>query len=79
MTKPNDGGPASPTYREMKSPGLSVRDWFAGQTIRIFSMTDDDVGDLVRGRTPRHDLVAAFCYGLADAMLKEREKGVEDE
>jgi hypothetical protein len=39
-------------------------------------MDDVDVYKLVQGRElPRHDLVARFCYDLADAMLAARKKG----
>jgi len=45
---------------------MTMRDYFAGQALRGF------VADkLVQ---PSYEQVAEACYGLADAMLKERAK-----
>lgn len=46
-------------------PGMSLRDWFAGQAITGILMTDHTI--------PADDL-ATDAYAVADAMLKEREK-----
>lgn len=70
-----DGGPAFPTTRserlpsrgeevqfaEVTYPGMSLRDWFAGQALAGCSV---DLCD------PR--MVAEWCYGVADAMLAAR-------
>lgn len=64
-----DGGPAFPL-----AEGMSLRDWFAGQAIGLFSLNDDEVSRIRSGVSPLHGVVAKFCYGLADAMLKEREE-----
>lgn len=70
--KINDGGPAAPTLhflppledggqpRMAAVPGMSLRDWFAGQALASF------VPD-----TPQNKAEAA--YAIADAMLKARE------
>ena len=47
--------------------GMSLRDWFAGMAI----------GEVVRleyAAGPR--FIAEVCYGIADAMLAERDKEV---
>lgn len=67
MTK-SDGGPAFPI--EMTgtpyAPGMSLRDWFAGQAIRA------RWGD---GTAMTEIEAAQFAYQLADAMLAARDKG----
>jgi hypothetical protein len=55
----DDGGPAFPA---LTHPGMSLRDWFAGQVLA--SPIDDDAdADLARR-----------CYAIADAMLAARKK-----
>ena len=82
MSRP-DGGPAFPTeYASQDSEGnrcvrrtegMSLRDWFAGQALGVWQVTEDDIKAIRAGAAPRHDLVAQFCWGLADAMLKARD------
>lgn len=50
-------------------PGMTLRDWFAGQALagRCFSL-----GEAGEGWT--HEEIARECYGQADAMLAERER-----
>jgi hypothetical protein len=76
MSKINDGGTAFPVIPPVDEtgrtavgypypdPGMSLRDWFAGQALHIPEL---------RGETPQR--VADWAYSLADAMLAEREKG----
>lgn len=72
MSNPmNDGGPAFPCEGGELSglhanPGMSLRDWFAGQAL-AGCMADYNIGDTFQD-------VARTCYEIADAMLKEREK-----
>lgn len=47
-------------------PGMSLRDWFAGQ-----ALLSDVVSRAYHG-TP--DIMAAYAYSIADAMLAERSK-----
>jgi hypothetical protein len=64
------GGPAFPqpdTYLangqvEYGSPGMSLRDWFAGQTLSdcLFNATPADI--------------ARNAYAIADAMIKYRKE-----
>jgi hypothetical protein len=57
------GGPAYPTYFTADHAiSMTLRDYFAGQVLLKFS------GE---GSTLE---IAGYCYELADAMLKEREK-----
>lgn len=64
----NDGGPAFPLVRKLTEMadvqrGMTLRDWFAGQAIASHVTTD-----------ATNKTIAAEAYGLADAMLAEREK-----
>lgn len=66
----NDGGPAFPIgYGQGRdiSPGMSLRDWFAGQA--ILCVLGYATGD--------NEAVATECYQIADAMLAAREKGTK--
>lgn len=52
------------------APGMSLRDWFAGQVMeQMIRNSMDDTGGW------EFDGVAYHAYALADAMLREREKG----
>lgn len=71
-TTKEDGGCAYPIIVEdgasCLDPGMSLRDWFAGQCMdHMISLSRDNDG----GWNP--DTVAVGCYALADAMLKARE------
>lgn len=73
MDKTNDGGPAFPRvpwdvndYTGDGSPGMTLRDYFAGQAL---ASMDTDGYTL----TGIHRL-ARRAYDIADAMLAEREK-----
>ena len=65
-----DGGPAFPCPRvtgQFRDPGMSLRDWFAGQAL---------IGMLAsRAVYPASDWggMADEAYDAADAMLKKRE------
>lgn len=83
MEKKNDGGPAFPIYIEKivpgnyarAHPGMSLRDWFAGQALRGILAWDAEMNN--RSRTDvstEPQIIAASCYNIADAMLAEREK-----
>lgn len=54
--------------------GMTLRDMFAGMAIGLFSMKEEDITNMLLGRDPGHDVVAKFCYDLADAMIAERNK-----
>ena len=69
MTQPNDGGPAFPSDR-FGEPGLTLRDWFAGQVLQGL------VSDGKRYEDSSVEDVAVHCYEMADAMLKARSANV---
>lgn len=63
---------------ELPESEISLRDYFAGQAIHCFVLNDAEVEKLTtHTEFPRHDLVAKFCYALADAMMRERD-GAQD-
>jgi len=75
----NDGGPAFPAQPIMQLPrgdgtimvdqgGMTLRDWFAGQALAGMLANPAHRIDFKRA----HD--AGFCYEVADAMLKERDR-----
>lgn len=71
MANINDGGPAFPIYSEgVLRDGLTLRDWFAGQALRVFLATE--MSDLTRDLDL--DMPAEMAYRMADAMLAERSK-----
>jgi hypothetical protein len=73
----NDGGPAFPkaldpypntagTTRNAGAPGMSLRDWFAGQALANYVAADNE--------PPLSFIqVATDCFQIADAMLAARE------
>jgi hypothetical protein len=76
--KIEDGGPAfsgglfEPQHggsndREPMNPGMSLRDWFAGQVLCGFMAVKP------MNFQPEHD--AAYCYKVADAMIAFRKAG----
>ena len=69
MTK-IDGGPAFPKLYNATA-GMSLRDWFAGQALAgLFSQSEI-------ANAPSADALAQIVYGMADAMIAEREAGDE--
>jgi len=72
MTKKYDGGPAFPveTTATPYAPGMSLRDWFAGQA--LVSMGDRQWnGDHSGTGTEKQ---ARAAYRIADAMIAECDK-----
>ncbi len=76
MSAPNDGGPAFPSpplypvtdNSAQPRDGMSLRDWFAGQTLCGFMASKGHSTHF----DPKED--AKYCYKIADAMLAERAK-----
>jgi len=68
----DNGGPAFPIFEPemgVKGQGMSLRDYFAGQVL---------VGYIAGTELlPDEETIARISYKMADAMLKEREKGNE--
>jgi hypothetical protein len=73
MSMTNDGGPAFPRHAleiklpdgsvVPKDPGMTLRDWFAGQALQ---------GLLASTKTSDGLAIAKDAYILADAMLRAR-------
>lgn len=55
----------------------ALRDMYAGGAMGLFSMDEKNVTGLLAGETFDHQLVARFCFDLADAMIAERAKRSE--
>lgn len=57
------------------NPGMSLRDWFAGQALA------GTLACMVEGENPSFSDggggIGSHCYRLADAMLRAREKPVD--
>jgi hypothetical protein len=74
--KINDGGPAFPmdSARNSYNPGMSLRDWFAGQALGDLARESIVRGVAARGSLSEScELCADTCYKYADAMLRARE------
>ena len=78
MNTPHDGGPAFPVTeihtspkgeveRLAVSPGMSLRDWFAGMALQGILAKPE----LYR---PSHAKAAGYAFSQADAMLAARER-----
>ena len=67
MSAPDDGGSAFPfaeaTTDFSVSPGMTLRDWFAGQAL---------AGMLDRTYGMKIEIIAARSYEMADAMIATR-------
>lgn len=67
-----EGGPAFPVGGDEleQSPGMTLRDWLAGQALTGFiaSYAVEGAG------TPEHLLAAKRAYQYADAMLQVRDQ-----
>jgi len=55
------GGPAFPTNGGVTYKGVTLLDYFAGEAMQLYTITD-------------YEDAAKLCYDRAEAMLKEREK-----
>jgi len=71
--KLNHGGPAFPSkinndYEIAFFPGMTLRDWFAGQALAGMLASRNPLGPRFH---PADD--AAYVYAVADAMLAARE------
>lgn len=69
MSKDN-GGPAFPSKDAYENPrdGMSLRQWYAGQTLAGLLESAD------LKRTVSDQALADTCFAIADAMIAEGEK-----
>ena len=73
----DDGGPAFPNvWEDNPSPGMSLRDWWAGLAMQGMMSNDAMMEALglvaqVQGKTMR-EVLTAKAFEAADAMLAER-------
>lgn len=64
----DDGGPAFPHHDSGDTamrPGMSLRDWFAGQALNTFAVQHGS----------RPEKVAKLAYQIADAMIAASKDG----
>ncbi len=86
-TTPPDGGPAFPTNPHVDGTrynGMSLRDWFAGmamQGILSAANNEETCGAILKtaqaSNRSLREHIANNSYGIADAMLVERQKGMK--
>lgn len=86
MNEPNDGGMAFPceqhetldgTWNQTFDPGMSLRDWFAGMALQ--GLLSADIAKKANPKLPawcepEDGELAGVAYGVADAMIKARNK-----
>jgi len=68
----NIGGDIEKTFAEAEHPGMSLRDWFAGQAlVGLMAHSFDDGSDFLHDAGPA---AAAYqAYRMADAMIAASE------
>lgn len=69
MMNVTEDGSATPIYSG--SPGMSLRDWFAGKALPHALLLE---GSEVSGRPITTEEMAEYAYAIADAMLAARAK-----
>ena len=67
----NTGGPAYPVPMDHWHPGMTLRDWFAGQAIAIDMARSDSA------YRPTLNEIATIAYLVADAMIAARAVSVQ--
>jgi hypothetical protein len=79
MTDKATGGPAfpfaatDPSNMHMQAPGMTLRDWFAGQALVMVATHSKSIGALAARRGKEHgEVVAEVAYKIADAMMEAR-------
>jgi hypothetical protein len=72
----NDGGPAfACASNNFDSPGMSLRDWFAGQALAGLTANYQWLKNAKADSPIMHleEIIAAASIGIADAMLAARQ------
>jgi len=69
-TQPNDGGPAFPSYRDIRTSGMTLRDYFAAHA------PASEIERIVKCNFSEHYPMAVAKARMiwADAMLAARER-----
>lgn len=77
MSDIEDGGPAFPRMPyDVRHPGMTLRDWFAGQALDIAAAAEIAAPTHCgNSNSPTYKGIAARAYLLADAMLEARKAG----
>jgi hypothetical protein len=77
MTDRDNGGPAfpfaatDPSNVPMQEPGMTLRDWFAGQALAaVMGRMHENIQHLGAATFPSN--VSIHAYRIADAMLEAR-------
>lgn len=77
--KIDDGGPAYPhgySAQANSMPGMSLRDWFAGQALAgMLAMPEHDNGNFHNNCGEPFIGPARYAYRMADAMIAARKAG----
>jgi len=74
----DDGGQAFPAAASNGyTPGMSLRDWFAGQALNAVNPEDLYFGTVEKPHNPWPN-VAENCYKAADAMLAARKDSTDE-
>ena len=68
----DDGGPAFPSHPDSAYAGMTLRDWFAGQVIAAWSVSDTRDGPFHNDEDETLLSFAKGSYRVADAMCKAR-------
>lgn len=71
MTDKNTGGSAFPSHGsmgEVAQEGQTLRDYFAAKAMQAFICSPNATQDWIK------EYCSSSAYGMADAMLAEREK-----
>lgn len=74
MGTKNDGGSAFPLPSEIRESHFSVRDAYAGMSLRDYFAATAMQGMASRPQDQSEAEMAADAYEIADAMLAERAK-----
>jgi hypothetical protein len=73
MSKQNDGGAAFPVPDDASDiPGMSLRDWFAGQALAGLASDGERLNAVHEYGDDPAQAVALAAYAIADAMLRAR-------
>jgi len=77
--RPTEGVLTARRMAEMMSPGMSLRDWFAGQALagmmaQITPYALNPHNRSEQDADPYGTKLSRWVFGYADAMLKERER-----